>query len=137
MSKRDRNFDRDPSSSNFLSIFFQHHLHYPSIVPRPSQTIPIRIFIPPLFGHSYIMPRRPQQTNGSSVFDNPLSIDARARLATSSVALVTRTFRSGDTQVQYQNKQKHWKAWCQQQKFSTGYVNRPRKLDRRVPVGRP
>ena len=120
---------QEGSKFSLRSIFIELHPNFPFNTTNTILQYALRhrstAFAPRKPRTSDIMPRRPPQT--SSIVDNPLSIDARARLATSSVALVTRTFRSGDTQIQYQNKQKHWKAWCQQQKFSTGYVDRPRQ----------
>ena len=63
-----------------------------------------------------ILPRRSQLLSSE---DNGYKVDPRAWHAGSSVALVTQSLRSGGTQEQYRNKQKHWKEWCEQQRFLT------------------
>ena len=62
------------------------------------------------------MPRRSQLL--SSVHDTS-QVDPRAIHAGASVALVTRSLRSGETQEQYKNKQRHWKEWCEEKQFLT------------------
>ena len=69
------------------------------------------------------MPRSRAQPFASDN-NGSLHVDPRARHAGSSVALVTRTLRSEQTEEQYRNKQGHWKVWCAEQRFLTGCVPR-------------